>query len=82
VRQPLWACGYLLVFGVGTLLGMALITTGLALPVASAARQWGGAGRVMRMSTGAASLLFGLWLAYQIGWRDGLFLATPTWTPR
>jgi high-affinity nickel-transport protein len=82
VRQPLWACGYLLVFGVGTLLGMALITTGLALPVASAARQWGGAGRVMRMSTGVVSLAFGLWLAYQIGWRDGLFLATPIWTPR
>jgi high-affinity nickel-transport protein len=81
VRDPRWACGYLLVFGVGTLLGMALITTGFALPVATAARRWGGAGRLIRLSTGAVSLAFGIWLAYQIGWRDGLFLAAPTWTP-
>ena len=30
---------------------------------------------MMRRSTGAVSLAFGLWLAYQIGWRDGLFVA-------
>jgi ABC-type nickel/cobalt efflux system permease component RcnA len=75
VRDPVWACGYLLVFGAGTLIGMALITTGLALPVASAARHWGGTRRMMRLSTGAVSLAFGLWLAYQIGWRGGLFVA-------
>lgn len=82
VRDPGWACGYLLVFGLGTLLGMALITTGFALPVATAARQWGGAARLIRLSTGALSLAFGLWLVYQIGWQDGLFLTTPHWTPR
>jgi high-affinity nickel-transport protein len=77
VRDPRWACGYLLVFGLGTLLGMALITTGFALPVASAAGRWDGAAGMIRFSTGALSLAFGLWLAYHIGWRDGLFLATP-----
>lgn len=82
VREPGWAMGYLLVFGLGTLLGMALITTGFALPVATAARQFGGAGQLIRLSTGALSLAFGLWLAYHIGWRDGLFLKTPHWTPR
>ena len=81
VRDPRWACGYLLVFGLGTLLGMALITTGFALPVASAARQWGGAASMIRLSTGILSLTFGLWLVYQIGWHDGLFLAVPRWTP-
>jgi len=81
VRDPRWACGYLLVFGLGTLLGMALITTGFALPVASAARQWGGAASMIRLSTGILSLTFGLWLVYQIGWHDGLFLVTPRWTP-
>ena len=82
VRDPLWACLYLLVFGLGTLIGMALITTSFVLPVASAAQRWGGAGRIIRLSTGALSVCFGVWLVYQIGWHDGLFLATPLWTRR
>jgi len=81
VRDPRWACAYLALFGAGTLAGMALITTGLALPLGAATRRWGGSGRVIRLATGAASLLFGVWLIYQIGWRDGLFLAAPRWTP-
>ena len=82
VREPLLACGYLVVFGLGTLVGMALVTTGFAVPVASAARRWGGAGRLIRASTGALSLAFGLWLVFHIGWGQGLFTATPHWTPR
>jgi high-affinity nickel-transport protein len=81
VRDPGWACAYLLVFGLGTLVGMVLITTGFAMPVASATRQWSGATGIIRVSTGALSLGFGLWLVYQIGWRDGLFLTVPHWTP-
>jgi high-affinity nickel-transport protein len=82
VREPVWACGYLLVFGLGTLLGMALITTGFALPVATAAHRWDGAAAMIRFSTGVLSLAFGLWLVYHIGWRDGLFLSAPHWTAR
>lgn len=81
VRDPRWACGYLLVFGLGTLLGMVLVTTVFALPVATAARRWDGVGGLIRVSTGALSLAFGLWLVYHIGWSDGLFLATARWTP-
>jgi len=82
VQDPWWACGYLLVFGLGTLFGMGLITTGFGLPVATAVRRWGGAGQLIRFSTGVLSLAFGLWLVYHIGWRDGLFLAMPHWTWR
>lgn len=81
VRDPLRACGYLLVFALGTLVGMALVTTGFALPVATAGKRWGGAARLIHVATGALSLVFGLWLAWQIGWGDGLFLAVPHWTP-
>jgi high-affinity nickel-transport protein len=81
VREPSWACGSLFVFGLGTLLGMTLITTGFAVPLSAAVRRWGGADRLLRVSTGCASLLFGAWLAYQIGWRDGLFLAASRWSP-
>jgi high-affinity nickel-transport protein len=81
VRDAWWACGYLLVFGLGTLLGMALITIGLASPLAIAGQRWQSFGRWMRLATGTLSIVFGAWLIYQIGWKDGLFLATPHWDP-
>jgi hypothetical protein len=31
---------------------------------------------------GTLSIAMGVWLVYHIGWNDGLFLATPTCTPR
>lgn len=82
VREPGWAVGYLLVFGLGTMLGMATITVGMASPLAFATRRWPGFGRWTRLATGSLSVVFGLWLVYQIGWHDGLFLAaSPHWTP-
>lgn len=81
VRDPRWASLYLLVFGVGTLLGMMLVTAGLAIPLSAAARRWGGASRILRLATGTLSVLFGAWLIYQIGWHDGLFLTVPHWSP-
>src|SRR5262245_24262106 len=33
VHEPRWACGYLLVFGAGTLIGMMLITTSVSAPI-------------------------------------------------
>jgi high-affinity nickel-transport protein len=82
VRDPLWACGYLVVFGLGTMLGMALITTGIASPLALAGRRWDAAPHRIRIATGLLSLAFGAWLIVQIGWHDGLFLAVPHWEPR
>ena len=82
VRDPRWACGYLLVFGIGTMLGMAIITVGMASPLAVASARWKSFGHWTRIATGSLSLLFGLWLVYQIGWHDGLFLATSHWSPR
>lgn len=81
VPDPRWACVYLLAFGAGTLLGMALITTGFALPVASAAARWTHGQHAIRLATGSLAVAMGLWLVYQIGWNDGLFLAAPNWTP-
>ena len=42
IRDPGWAIGYLVVFGVGTIAGMLLITTAMAMPFAYAARRFGG----------------------------------------
>jgi high-affinity nickel-transport protein len=81
VREPLWAIGYLGVFGLGTLLGMAFITAGMASSLSLAASRWGGLGPGVRVATGVLSLVFGVWLVYQIGWHDGLFGALPRWEP-
>jgi len=81
IQDPLWASLYLLVFGLGTLIGMALVTAGVVAPVALAARRWPGLERGARFATGALSIAFGLWLAWQIGIVDGLFGATPSWDP-
>ena len=81
VRDPWWACAYLLVFGLGTMIGMALITTGIASPLVLAGRIGSGTGQHIRILTGALSLAFGVWLIVQIGWIDGLFRAVPHWDP-
>ena len=81
VRDARWACGYLLVFGAGTLVGMMLITTGVAAPLGLASRRWSGFTQVARVGSGLLSLGFGAWLIYQIGCLDGLFGAVAHWTP-
>jgi high-affinity nickel-transport protein len=75
VRDVRWGCVYLAMFGLGTLAGMTLVTTGMALPLIAARQRWSGASRALRLGTGALSLGFGIWLAWQTGWRDGLFAA-------
>jgi len=81
VSDPRWASAYLLMFGAGTLIGMTIITTGLALPAATMAQQCRIGDRAIRMATGTMSIAMGMWLIYQIGWIDGLFGAAPNWTP-
>jgi len=82
IRNPGWSILYLLVFGIGTVVGMMLITAVIAVPFAYTERQsarlnWG-----LRVASGALSLAFGLFLAYRIGVVDGLFSGDPRWTPR
>jgi len=73
---------FLLLFGAGTLAGMTIVTTSFAAPLSLAAARWPGFGKSARLVTGLASVGFGLWLVWQIGWVDGLFGGAPAWTPR
>jgi high-affinity nickel-transport protein len=75
------ALAYLTVFGLGTIAGMMLLTATLALPLRLATLRFASAERVLARATGALSLLFGLFLAYRIGFVDGLLLGDPKWTP-
>ena len=76
-----WAIAYLLVFGLGTVVGMMLITALIALPAGYAERRRAAWQRSLRLVSGLVSLAFGLFLAWQIGIVHGLFTGSPEWTP-
>jgi ABC-type nickel/cobalt efflux system permease component RcnA len=82
IRNPHWAMVYLLVFGAGTVGGMMLIT----MSIASAFKFFGNKNERfshwLGFASGLLSLAFGLFLAYQIGFGNGLFSGHPQWTPR
>ncbi|MDX2052745.1 MAG: high-affinity nickel-transport family protein [Polyangiaceae bacterium] len=82
IRQVGWALLYLGIFGAGTILGMMVLTTAMAVPVRAASARFGSLEHVMARATGVLSILFGLFLAYQIGFVDGLFVGEPNWSPR
>jgi high-affinity nickel permease len=82
IRDPRWAMLYLLVFGVGTVAGMMLITAAIAWPLARAGSRFAGLPRGLRVASGVVSLIFGVAIAYRISVVDGLFAALPHWTPR
>ena len=72
---------YLAVFGLGTIIGMAMVTIAIAAPAAYAGNRIAGLQRGMRLASGVVSLAFGAYLGYRIGFIDGLFTGQPNWTP-
>ncbi len=82
IPRPLWAVVYLFVFGVGTVLGMTLITTAIGVPTVLAGRRLANFNRTLAATSGLLSFGFGIFLAYQIGIVDGLFAIAPAWIPR
>jgi len=81
IRSSTWAIAYLLVFGIGTIAGMMLIT----MSIASTLHLLAGSHRFSRglaMASGLLSLAFGIFVAYQIGFVDGFFTGHPNWIPR
>jgi high-affinity nickel permease len=81
IREPKWAVLYLLVFGVGTIAGMMLITSVIALPFSFAGYRFAWLNRSLVTGSGILSLVFGLLVCYQIGFVDGLFTSHPNWKP-
>jgi high-affinity nickel-transport protein len=79
IPNPLWAMLYLAVFGVGTIVGMILITTAIGVPLVMTAERATNFNRTLAVGSGLLSFGFGLFLAYQIGIVDGLFGSVPGW---
>jgi high-affinity nickel-transport protein len=79
ISRPSWAIGYLLIFGLGTVAGMMLITAAIALPFAYSMQYFARLNRGVALASGFVSVAFGLFLCYQIGFIDGLFTGHPSW---
>lgn len=82
IQEPLWAMIYLLLFGLGTIAGMMLITAAIAWPFAYSSARFPRFNVYLRVATGLLSFGFGLFLIYYIGFVDGLFTGEPRWSPR
>jgi high-affinity nickel permease len=82
VRVPSWALLYILVFGIGTVAGMMLITAAIAIPFRFSETRFSRLNRGLGLVSGLVSLAFGLFIVYQMGFVNGLFTHAPKWVPR
>ena len=82
IREPVAALGYLLLFGLGTIVGMMLITLILSAPFAFTAVSLPKFNWRLRVASGLVSCFFGVVLIYGIGFAEGgLFTDAPIWEP-
>ena len=81
IRDPWWAIAYLLLFGLGTVAGMILITALIAMPIVWSQGKFSSWNHGITVASGLISLGFGFFLTYQIAIVDGLFSNHPQWTP-
>jgi hypothetical protein len=82
ISRASWAVGYLLLFGLGTVAGMMLITAAIALPFAYSMQHFARLNRGLAAASGFLSVAFGVFLCYQIGFVEGLFTGHLTRIPR
>lgn len=82
IHSPVWASLYLLIFGAGTMIGMMCMTTAIAVPFSLGANRFSKLSKYLGAASGMASLSFGSFLVYQLGFLGGLFTSHPQWTPR
>jgi len=82
IRNVHWAVAYLLIFGVGTIAGMMLITMSIASAFTMMGKGRQNFSRRLALASGLLSLGFGLFVAYQICFVNGLFSAHARWIPQ
>jgi ABC-type nickel/cobalt efflux system permease component RcnA len=82
IKSPLWSTAYLLVFGFGTMVGMMLMTAAISVPLIYTGKKFSKVNRHLTAISGFASMAFGIFLVYHIGFVDGLFTAQAHWIPQ
>ena len=81
IRVPSLAVLYLLVFGIGTIAGMMLISTAIAVPFKYSQTRFARVNRSLGVVSGIISVAFGVFIVYEMGYVNGLFRHTPNWVP-
>jgi high-affinity nickel-transport protein len=81
IRNVHWAIAYLMVFGVGTIAGMMLITMSIASAFIMVGRGGENFSRRLALASGLLSLAFGVFVAYEICFVNGLFTSHAQWIP-
>lgn len=81
ITNPQVAVVYLLIFGLGTMIGMMIITTLIGAPIILTSKKFTNINRYVTIASGILSLIFGLYLAYEIGINQQLFGEHPQWDP-
>jgi high-affinity nickel-transport protein len=82
IRNVHWAIAYLLIFGMGTIAGMMLITMSIASAFTMMGKGRQKFSRRLAFASGLLSLAFGIFVAYQICFVNGLFTTHAQWIPR
>ncbi len=82
IRNMNWAIAYLLIFGVGTIAGMMLITMSIASAFTMVGKGRQKFSHRLALASGLLSLAFGLLVAYQICFVNGLFTTHAQWIPQ
>jgi ABC-type nickel/cobalt efflux system permease component RcnA len=73
IESPIVGLAYILLFGLGSVLSMGIMTVIIGLPFVISAGRLPNLNRTIQFAVGSLSILFGGFLMYQIGFVDGLF---------
>ncbi len=73
IDSALAGMGYILLFGLGSVLSMGIVTIFISFPFVFSAGRLPSLNRYIQLSVGAFSILFGGLLMYRIGFTQGLF---------
>lgn len=72
IRSPLIGMTYMLIFGLGSIGGMMLMSSLVGLPIHLTASRFSRFNYALRALAGVFSVGFGLFMVYEIGFREGL----------
>jgi hypothetical protein len=72
LRSPAWGFLYIAIFGLGSLVGMAVVSAAIAVPLRLTSRHPSRAFHRLATAVGLATLLLGFYTVYRVGTGDGM----------
>ena len=72
LRSPVWGFAYIAIFGLGSILGMALLSAAIAVPLRLTSRRLTRAYDGLSTAVGVATVMLGCYIVYQVGIGGGV----------